>query len=149
VGKAADLAVGLRRFGEIEVAEGMRFEALRLDAEGLEQVLADQVRRPAARAAHAKVHARLAEMDRQQLGVAIREVQEMHIAVARQVVEPIDPRPALGGEQLARVEGEAGRRGGGEDLQELSAVHGHVGGPKEREAWRGQASRRCIAAICY
>jgi hypothetical protein len=68
-------------------------------------------------------------MDRQQLRVAIGEVQEMHVAEARQIVEPA---AALGGEQLARVEGEAGRRGGGEDLQELSAVHGHVGGPQEK-----------------
>jgi hypothetical protein len=88
-------------------------------------------------------------MDRQQLGVAIGEVQEMHVAEARQVVEPIDPRPALGGEQLARVEGEAGRRGGGEDLQELSAVHGHVGGPQGKRRLGVPSLPALHRVICY
>ena len=50
--------------------------------------------------ADAEVDVRLAEMDRQQLGVAVGEVQEMHVAEARQVVEFLS---ALGGEQGARV----------------------------------------------
>jgi hypothetical protein len=87
VGKAADLAVDLGRFGEIEIGEGVRFGAAGLDAVLLQQVLADDMRYCALRRSDADVDVGLAEPHRQQLGVAIGEVHEGNVAMARHVVE--------------------------------------------------------------
>ncbi len=78
----------------------MRFARTGLDAEGLEQRFAHQVRHLAVCAAKAKIHVRLAKPDRQQLGVTIRKVEQMHVAVARQIVETL---AIFGGEQVAGI----------------------------------------------
>ena len=94
--KPPTLAVGPRGLDEVEVGERMRLGRRGRDAEALEQVFADEVRRLAGRLADAEVHARLAEMHRQQLRVAVGEVQQVHVAEARQVVHLADAgaRPA-------------------------------------------------------
>jgi hypothetical protein len=87
VGEAADLAVGLRRLFEIQVGEGVGLDGVRLDAEVLEQLLADQVRHLAELLAETEIDVRLAEVDRQQLGVAVGDVQQADVAELGQVVE--------------------------------------------------------------
>jgi hypothetical protein len=80
VGEAADLAVGLGGLVEIQVGEGVGLEGVRLDAEVLEQLVADQVRHLAELVADAEIDVRLAEVDRQQLGVAVGDVQQADVA---------------------------------------------------------------------
>ena len=52
--EAADLAVGPRRGGEIEIRERVRVDRAGLDAEVLEQRFADEMRRPPLRDAEAR-----------------------------------------------------------------------------------------------
>ena len=87
----------------------------RLHAEGLEQRFAHEMGRPARHAGYAEVDVGFAEMDRQQLRVAVREVQEVRVAEARQVVEP----GALGARGPQR---QPACRGDRECLQEFAAV---------------------------
>ncbi len=84
-----------------------------------EQRLAHQVRRLAQRAADADVDAGLAEMDRQQLRVAVGEVQQAEVAEGRQVVQ------LARGLRRARAGPQAGAGGGRERQQaeELAALH--------------------------
>jgi len=65
----------------------MRLGRAGLDAVILEEGLAHEVRRLAAHGADADVVARLAEVDRQELGVAVGVVQQAHVAEGRQLVE--------------------------------------------------------------
>ena len=60
---------------EIEMRERMRVARARSDAEMSEQRLADEMRRLAARRPDAEVDARLAEICRQELRVAVGEMQ--------------------------------------------------------------------------
>jgi len=118
--ESADLAVGLGGLLEVEIREGMRFVRPRFDAEGLEQMLTDQMRHLAVGGAEANVHIRLAEPDRQQLCVAVGEVEQMHVAETGQVVDLL---ATLRGDQVAAVEREAGGRSGRQHLQEFTTVH--------------------------
>jgi hypothetical protein len=67
----------------------MGLDATRFEAEGLEQAFADQVRGLAGGATYPQIDTRFPEIDRQQLGMAVGEVQQMHIAEARQLVEAV------------------------------------------------------------
>ena len=96
----------------------MRLRRARLEAEVREQVLADQMRRLAQRGADAEVDARLAEVDRVELRVAVGEVQQADVAEARQVVQ----RAALARQRVAPVEREPSGRRGGEHAEEFSSV---------------------------
>ena len=120
------LAVGACRALEVERGEGVRLRRARLDAERLEQALADQVRRPARRFAHADVHARLAKPEGCELRVRIGEVEQRDVAGAREAIERIAFRLA---ERLGRIEREphCGRRR--EHLEELAPVHRTGPGP--------------------
>ncbi len=122
VGEAADAAIAAGGGGEVERGEGVGLGGSGADAEGLEQVLADEVRRLAGGRADADVHRRFAEPDGQQLGVAVGEMEQVHVAETRQIVDGI--AAARGGEQARRIEGESGRRGGGEDMEKFAAIHG-------------------------
>ena len=62
--EAAEPAIAVRGFVEIEKREGVRQPALGRDAEMLEKGLADQMRRLAGHRADAEIDARLAEIDR-------------------------------------------------------------------------------------
>ena len=57
------------------------------DAEVAQQGLADQMRRTSRGVAQAEIDARLAEVRRQQLRMTIGEMQQMHVAEARHVVD--------------------------------------------------------------
>jgi len=94
------------------------FRASRPDAEAPQQRLADEVRRPTRGFGDADVDVGLAEIDRQQLSVAIGEVQQVHVAEARQVVKLLALRL-----RQARIERDAARRGGGKEVQEFTPVH--------------------------
>ena len=61
--KAPDLAISARRLDEIQVGEGMGLEAARLDAEVLEKMIANEVRRLTEHAAQTQVDAGLTKMD--------------------------------------------------------------------------------------
>jgi len=123
VRETADLAVGSRRRREVEIGEGMRLDRLRRDVELAQQVLADQVRRLAQCVGHAEVDARLAKVDRQQLRMAVGEVQEVHVAEAWQFVHP---GVWAGSQRLARGDRHAGGGGHREQLQEFATVHRHL-----------------------
>jgi hypothetical protein len=66
---------------------------------------------------------RLAEVDRQQLGVAVGHVQQADLAEARQVVHAPG---GLGGLGRVAVQRQAAGRGDGQHLEEIPAVHGHA-----------------------
>jgi hypothetical protein len=62
-------------------------------------------------------------MNGQQLGVAVGEMQQVDVAELFQVVQSV---AFAGGPDRTGIEGEPGGRGGGQDLQEFTAVHrGH------------------------
>ncbi len=107
------------------------------NAEMPEQRLADQVRRAVRAFADAEIDARLAEAQRQQLGVAIGEVQERHVAESRQVVERFVPR------LRARIELEPRRRRGGERLHEFATRQRHL---LTGESGSSRRATRCV--IC-
>jgi hypothetical protein len=73
----------LRQHLEIQVGEGVRLRASRLDPVLLQKIDADQVRRLAV----ADVDARLAEIHRQELRMHVGDVQQAHIAEARHFVQ--------------------------------------------------------------
>ncbi|XQU69245.1 hypothetical protein OJJOAM_001976 [Cupriavidus sp. H18C1] len=116
----ADLAVAARGLVEIEIGEGVRLGAARRDPVVLEQGLADQVRRLAGIVPDAQVDAGLAEMDRQQLRMAVGEMQQVHVAEARHVVQL---RRGLRRLRVARGKSHARGAGDGQHLQELASVH--------------------------
>ena len=81
--EAADLAVARRRALEIEVGEGMRLHGVGRDPEMPQQRIADQVRGFAACGTDAEIEVRLPEVHRQQLRVAVGEVQQAQVAEPR------------------------------------------------------------------
>jgi hypothetical protein len=113
-------------FLEIETGEGMGVGAVALDAEPLQESASDEMRRLACHRADPDVDARLAEMNRQQLGMRIGDVQDARIAEALEIVHaagigcPCDPRPR----------GRKPRSAG--ELEKTPAAHGHVFAPPER-----------------
>jgi len=84
---AADLAVAASGGGEIQVSIGVRSAAAGGNAEMPEQCLADHVRWRSGAAAGTQVDAGLAVVDRQELRVRVRHVQERQLAVGRNFVE--------------------------------------------------------------
>jgi hypothetical protein len=120
MGEAPDLAVAARGALEIQVRAGVREPAARRDPEMLEQRLAREVRRPAAGLVHADVHVGLAEIRRQELRVAIGEVEQGNVAPAARKI--VDSARALRAARVARERHPArGRRR--EHLEELSPRH--------------------------
>ena len=85
----------------------------------LEQRLADQMRRAVRASRHAEIDVRLAEMDREQLSVAVGEMQQRDVAETGQIVKRRSLRRG------ARIQRESGRGGGSERLQEFAAGEGH------------------------
>ena len=100
MGEAAEPAIAMRGFGEVEVSEGVRQPALGRHAEMLEERLAHQMRRLAGHGADAEIDARLAEIDRFELRMRIGHVQHAGMAEAADVVEIVGaggPRQAGNG----------------------------------------------------
>jgi len=92
----------------------------RLDAEKFQQMLADEVRRPAARRAGAQIDARLAIKHRRELRMAVGEMQHADVAERRDAV--VERRP---GGQLERPRighRQPGGRGGGHGMEEFAAI---------------------------
>ena len=121
VREAAGLAVGARGFLEVEIGERVRLARSRRDAEMLQQRLADQVRRLALGGAEAEVDVRLAEVHRQQLRVAVGEVQQARVAERLDAV--VELRAQLEVEGVGAADGKPGHRGGGDPVQEITTVH--------------------------
>ena len=148
VGKAADLAVGLRGLFEIERREGVRLRRVRLQADLLEQLFADQVRDAPGRRADAEVHARLAEIHRLQLRMAVGEMQEVDIAEARQVIQVAGRRRSR--QRRLRVDQHAARGGNAQQLRKLAPIHSHrsslnavYAGAARRPRCGNAPARRC------
>ncbi|MNZ91933.1 hypothetical protein D3C78_1109380 [compost metagenome] len=137
VGKAADLAVALGGDLEVQVAEGMGAGRARLQAHGLEQMLAHQMGGVVLHRAQPQVDAGLAEINGLELGVAVRHVQQRHIAESRQLVEGLVGQRRVGvGIALQAHARNAGR---GQHLQEFAFGEAHISvksGPRPR-AGRG------------
>src|SRR5207237_10419346 len=70
-----------------EMREGVSLARAGLDAVRLEERFAHEVRRPPGGSGDSQVRARLAEMHRQELRVAIGHVQQARVAETRNVVE--------------------------------------------------------------
>ena len=118
VREAAHPAVALGQRREIAVRERVRLAAAGRDAEALEERRADQVRRAAARRAEAEVGVRLAKVQRQQLRVAVGEVQQPQFAERRQRIG-IFARGARG-QQPRRSRG----RQHGQEFAPAQGLHG-------------------------
>jgi hypothetical protein len=97
-----------------------------LDAELAQQILADQVRHAAVGFADAKVDARLAEVHRLQLRVAVGEVHEADVAESGQLVQAVGGGRA-GGQHVLAGQGHAAGAGNGQHLHEFSATNAHMG----------------------
>ena len=138
MGEAADLAVLARRLLEVIEGQGVRLGRAGAEAGLLQQVLADQVGHLAAHAAHAQVDAGLAEVDGQQLRMAVGHVQEGH-----------RPRALEGGRQVVEVGGRAGRGlarqgqagGGGKAQQADEIAFGQIHG-SGLTPWRGERKKK-------
>ena len=87
VRKATDLAVSLGGFLEIQIGVGVRLKGIGFETEMFEQVFANQVRNLAELIAKAKIDVGLAKIDRQQLGMAVGNVQQTDIAKFWQVIQ--------------------------------------------------------------
>src|SRR6266705_997952 len=87
--------------------------------------------------ADAEIDARLAEAHRQQLGVAVGEVQQRYVAERRQVVERFVPC------LRARSQRKPGCRRGGESLQEFATRQRHL---LTGESGSSRSATRCV--IC-
>src|SRR5665213_1640261 len=115
--EAAEPAVTVRGFGEIEISKSMGEPRFWGDAEMLEIRLADQVRRLAGHFADAEIDARLAEVDRRQLRVCIGHVQHARVAERADIVKLV----ALG--RAADTRNDACHRRSRENLQHVAATH--------------------------
>ncbi len=85
-----------------------------------QQRFADEVRRTTARGAEAEVDAGLAEIDRIELRVRVREVQHANVAERR---DRIVERRAVGATLRLRADRQSRRGGGRDHVQELAAIH--------------------------
>jgi len=84
--EAAHLPVRLRRLREVEVRECVRVPRAGRDAEVPEQVFADEMRRLSGRCADTQIDIGFAEVDRQQLRMAVGEMQQARVAERLRVV---------------------------------------------------------------
>ena len=87
--EAAELAEPRGAFLEIETGEGIGIGAIGLDAEAIEESLADQMRRLALHRADAEIDARLAKIHRQQLRMGVGHVQDARVAEAFEIVDAL------------------------------------------------------------
>ena len=113
--ESAHAAVAVRGVLIIEEGEGVGGAAARHDVEIFEESAADDVRRFSAHIADADIDARLAEIDRLQLGVAVGQMQDADIAEAADVVEIV-----VGRQRHARRDARSG--GDAKPAQEIPAV---------------------------
>jgi hypothetical protein len=120
--EAADLAVGLCRLVEIQVREGVRVDGIRLEGEMPEQRLTDQVRHLAELVAKPEVDIWLAEVDRQQLGMAVGDVEQADVAVTGQLIHP---GGSLFGQRQFAVQRHAASRCHRQHLEKLTTIHAH------------------------
>ena len=123
--EAADCPEGVCRLREVEIREGVRLACGGFDAEVQQQRLADEVRRPPARGTEAEIDIRLTEVDRIELRVAVGEMQQAHVSERGGVVVERGPVATL--ERRAALNGQPGRRGGRDHVQEFAAVHNASG----------------------
>ena len=100
----------------------MRLDAVRLETEVLEQLVADQVRHLAELVAETEIDARLTKIDRIELGVAVGDVQQADVAELGQVVQLAGP---LFGQRQFAVQGHAASGGHCQHLEKLSTIHAH------------------------
>ena len=146
MGKATDLAVGLGSLVEIQIGEGMRIDGVRLDTEVLEEVVTNQVRHLAIAHAKAEIDVRLTEIDRQQLGMAVGDVQQADVAEFRQVIHL---GGALFGERPLALQRHAAGGSHGQHLEKLTTIHAHFKSSKKsrRVARAGEIHARFIVRL--
>ena len=113
--KAAHAAVAVRGVLIIEEGEGMGDPAARHDVEMFQESAADDMRRFSTHVADADIDARLAEIDRLQLGVGVGQMQDADIAEAADVVEIV-----VGRQRHARRDARSGSDA--KPAQEIPAI---------------------------
>src|SRR5690625_510522 len=87
MGKAAHLAIALRGILKIQEGKGMSLGGAGFQAVMVKEIFPDDMGRTIKGGPEAQVDAWLPEIDRQQLRVTIGNMQKVHIAEARQIVE--------------------------------------------------------------
>ena len=118
VSEPPDLAVFSGRLREIEITERVPETRIGRYARRVEQGFAHEVRRPAPRITDAEIDIGLAEIDRQQLRMAIGEMYQARLPERRRGIKVLVPR-------THRARGRSGcDSGDGQDSQEFSSVHG-------------------------
>ena len=115
VRKAAHAAVAVRGVLIIEEGEGVGDAAAGHDVEIFEEGAADDMRRFSAHIADADIDARLAEINRLQLGVGVGQMQDADIAEAADIVEIV-----VGRQRDARRDARSGRDA--KPAQEIPAI---------------------------
>src|SRR5262252_632485 len=128
MGKAADPAVDTRRVREIERRESVGFAGSGTDAEPLEQRRAYKVRRFPVRHPDAKVDVGLAEVVREELRMAVGDVEQVHVAEAGHRIERLGSATDVG------VEGESRGAARRQNMQELAPVHSIYGNATDSPA---------------
>ena len=98
--------------------------AVGANPEAVEEGFADQMRRVALHRADPDIDARLAEIDRPELRMRIRHVQDARIAEALEIVDA----GRLGAARETRQG--AGKAGGTRNFQKIPAADGHAVSPR-------------------
>src|SRR5690625_5681562 len=87
MGKAPHLAIFFGRLTKGQIGKGMGSGGIGLDTIKIKEIIAHYMRRPIAGRTHTYVDARLAKINRQQLGMAISNMQEMLITKTRDIIK--------------------------------------------------------------
>ena len=123
VRKAAHFAIALGSGFKVQIAESMGRSRAGLEAHGLQQMLAHQMRALVFHRAYAQVHAGLAEVNGVELGMAVGHVQQRHIAERSHLVQ------GLVGLLLVRIgialQAHARHAGRGQHLQKFAFGKAH------------------------
>ena len=124
MGKPTHLAITLGSFLKVEIGERMGLCSPRADLGHLQQMLSHQMRQVVLHRANAQVDARLAKINRLELGMAIGHVQERHIAELGNVIQAIGGRGCAGFGKRAHAH--ASHRAGTHHLNKFAFREIHI-----------------------
>src|SRR5690625_5123528 len=120
MGKAPHLAILFGRLTKGQIGKGMGSGGIGLDTIKIKEIIAHYMRRPIAGRTHTYVDARLAKINRQQLVMAISNMQEMHITKTRDSIKVL--RGLFGSKSSVR-EKHPPRSGNGHYLHKIATIN--------------------------